>query len=112
MLEIAQVGQFGYSGVLVDLGVYFSEEEIGKYQKGLMKNSFINDKFVAVPFNRSTPILYMNLFMLKNAGLDPAGPKNWDELKEYAKKLTNYKAALYSFIALCNIDFPTLYSDL
>ena len=27
--------------------------------------------------------------MLKNAGLDPTGPKNWNEFREYARKLTN-----------------------
>ena len=27
--------------------------------------------------------------MCEKAGLDPSGPKNWEELKEYAKKLTN-----------------------
>lgn len=105
MLEIAQVGQFGNSGALADLGQTFSKEEIGKYQEGLMKNSFVNNKLVAIPFNRSTPILYVNKTMLKNAGLDPAGPKNWDELREYAKRLSNKEKDIYGFETPIDIWF-------
>lgn len=105
MLEIAQVGQFGYSGALANLGQYFSQDEISKFHEGLLKNSYVNNKFVAVPFNRSTPILYVNKTMLKNAGLDPAGPKNWDELKEYARKLTNKDQGVYGFETPIDIWF-------
>lgn len=105
MLEVAQVGQFGYSGALADLGKYFSKDETAKYQEGLMKNSYINNKFVAVPFNRSTPILYINKTMLKEAGLNPEGPKNWEELKEYAKKLTNKEKGIFGFETPIDIWF-------
>ncbi len=105
MLEISQVGQFGYSGALADLSPYFSKEEIGKFHEGLLKNSYINGKFVAVPFNRSTPILYINKTMLKEAGLDPAGPQNWEELREYARKLTNKEKGVYGFETPIDIWF-------
>lgn len=105
MLEISQVGQFGYSGVLADLSPYFSKEEIARYHEGLLKNSYINGKFMAMPFNRSTPILYINKTMLKEAGLDPAGPKNWNELREYARKLTNKEQGIYGFETPIDIWF-------
>lgn len=41
---------------------------------------------VSLPFNRSTPILYYNEAMLKQAGVEP--PKTWDELKAVCEKLT------------------------
>ncbi|WP_143522467.1 extracellular solute-binding protein, partial [Pseudomonas sp. 2822-17] len=50
--------------------------------------SYVDGKLYGIPYLRSTPILYMNVDMLKEAGLDPAGPKNWDEFEEYARTLT------------------------
>ena len=41
---------------------------------------------VAVPFNRSTPIMYVNKSMLERAGVAP--PTDWNELRAAAKKLT------------------------
>jgi sn-glycerol 3-phosphate transport system substrate-binding protein len=40
----------------------------------------------AIPFNRSTPIMYMNGDLLDRAGLAP--PTNWQELRAAAQKLT------------------------
>lgn len=87
MVEIASIGAFADAKVLEDLGPYANGQE-EKYIPGLMKNSYWNEKLYAVPFNRSTPLLYVNRDMLKEAGLDPNGPKTWDELKQYAKTLT------------------------
>jgi sn-glycerol 3-phosphate transport system substrate-binding protein len=42
---------------------------------------------VAIPFNRSTPIMYMNGDLLERAGATP--PTNWIELREAANKLTD-----------------------
>src|SRR5262245_385566 len=43
---------------------------------------------LSFPFNASTPILYYNKTMLREAGLDPqAPPKTWPELGEAAKRL-------------------------
>jgi sn-glycerol 3-phosphate transport system substrate-binding protein len=43
---------------------------------------------LSFPFNASTPILYYNKKMFRDAGLDPeAAPKTWPEVGEAAKKL-------------------------
>ena len=41
---------------------------------------------VAIPFNRSTPIMYLNGRILAEARIDP--PRTWDELAEAARALT------------------------
>jgi sn-glycerol 3-phosphate transport system substrate-binding protein len=41
---------------------------------------------VAIPFNRSTPIMYVNEKIIEAEGIDV--PTTWDELAEAAKKLT------------------------
>jgi sn-glycerol 3-phosphate transport system substrate-binding protein len=55
---------------------------------GLMGNSYVDNKLYGLPYLRSTPLLYVNRTILKEAGLDPNGPKNWKELEEYARKIT------------------------
>jgi len=41
---------------------------------------------VAIPFNRSTPIMYLNGAILEKEGLKP--PVTWDELRDAARALT------------------------
>lgn len=48
----------------------------------------------AIPFQRSTPLLYINKDMFKEAGLDPEkAPATWDEFAADAKKLTKKHAS-------------------
>lgn len=44
----------------------------------------------ALPFNRSTPIAYLNAELFAQAGLE--APRTWDELRTVAKRLTEPKA--------------------
>ena len=55
----------------------------------LYGNAIIDRKIYAVPFQNSTPLLYVNADHFKEAGLDPEKvPQTWDELLAAAKKLT------------------------
>lgn len=46
-------------------------------------------KICAIPYNISTPILVYNKKLMAEAGLDPNRlPETWEELLEYAKKIT------------------------
>ena len=46
----------------------------------------------SIPFQRSTMVMFYNKDAFREVGLDPEQPpKNWDELVEYGKKLTNDK---------------------
>ncbi|MZQ86587.1 extracellular solute-binding protein [Paenibacillus sp. 5J-6] len=90
-LEIASTGIFSRSGMLVDLTPLAARDEaqvnIKDFNPGLMGNAYVDGKLYGIPFMRSTPIFYKNVTMLKDAGLDPAGPKNWKELEEYSRVL-------------------------
>lgn len=88
--EIASVGIFAESGMTQELTAFVEKDQMDMkdFIPGLMGNSYVNDKLYALPYLRSTPILYLNRTMIKEAGLDPAGPKNWQEFEEYARKLT------------------------
>lgn len=90
-LEIASTGVFARSGMLEELTTYAERDkdqlQLEDFNPGLMGNAYVDDKLYGLPFMRSTPILYKNVTMLKDAGLDPAGPKTWDELEQYSRVL-------------------------
>lgn len=51
--------------------------------------SMYDGKICVIPYNISTPILYINEDLLLASGLDPADPPaTWQELLDYSKKIT------------------------
>lgn len=55
----------------------------------LKGNATAHGRIYAIPFQNSTPLLYINLDHFKEAGLDPAKPPaTWAELAAAAQKLT------------------------
>ncbi|MBS4191879.1 ABC transporter substrate-binding protein [Bacillus sp. FJAT-49705] len=51
----------------------------------LAKNS--EGSQVGIPYSLSTPVLYINKDMLKEAGLDENGPKTWQDVEKFAKQI-------------------------
>ncbi|MDQ0207223.1 ABC transporter substrate-binding protein [Alkalicoccobacillus murimartini] len=88
--EIASVETFAKNGMTESLQPFIDQDEldIEDFNEGLMGNSYVDDEIYALPYLRSTPILYLNTTLLEEKGLDPAGPKTWDEFKEYAAVLS------------------------
>ncbi|MEW9672367.1 ABC transporter substrate-binding protein [Ammoniphilus sp. 3BR4] len=88
--EIASMGVFARNGMTEDLTPFVQRDQvdIDDFIPGLMGNSYIDGKLHGLPYLRSTPLLYLNATMAKEVGLDPAGPKNWKEWEEYARKMT------------------------
>ena len=60
---------------------------------GFMLDAYVEDgAIISIPFQRSTMVLFYNKDAFKEVGLDPEQPpKNWEELVDYAQKLTNDK---------------------
>jgi len=59
------------------------------FYPGFMENARLKGKTYAIPFQRSTPVLYWNKAAFQEAGLDPdKGPTSWQEMLDFAKKLT------------------------
>jgi sn-glycerol 3-phosphate transport system substrate-binding protein len=54
---------------------------------------YVNGQLIAVPFGRSTPVLYVNRDMLDKAGLKI--PTTWDELMQVATALTRKEGNEY-----------------
>ncbi|MDZ5473290.1 ABC transporter substrate-binding protein [Bacillus sp. 31A1R] len=65
------------------------DEYINSFYPGFMENAQTEGSTYSIPFQRSTIVLYYNKEAFEEAGLDPNNPPtNWEELKEYSKKLT------------------------
>ena len=64
------------------------------FYPAFMANSQTGGKTWGIPFQRSTIVLYWNKELFKEAGLDPnRAPANWDEMLQYARKLTKRDAS-------------------
>ena len=58
-----------------------------------MRNSQTGGKTWSIPFQRSTTVFFWNKDAFREAGLDPErGPQTWDEVVQYATKLTKRDA--------------------
>ena len=81
---------FASAGVLADLTPYMKKDnvDVGDFIPGLLDWSYYDNKLISLPFNRSTPLFYFNKNQLKAAGLSEKGPQTWDELRDFARKLT------------------------
>jgi sn-glycerol 3-phosphate transport system substrate-binding protein len=64
------------------------------FYPAFMANSQTGGKTWGIPFQRSTIVLYWNKELFKEAGLDPnKPPANWNEMLQYAQKLTKRDAS-------------------
>lgn len=61
----------------------FFEEHFLSNIMDLAKNS--DGEQIGTPYSLSTPVLYINRDMLKEAGLDENGPETWEEVREFSK---------------------------
>ncbi len=87
-MGVDHVGVFGSEeGVLADLMPYMKKD-------GIDPNDFIdafswdfkqNGKMIAIPFGRSVPVMYVNMDIMREAGVEV--PTTWDELRAACEKL-------------------------
>ncbi|GGL58886.1 ABC transporter substrate-binding protein [Sporolactobacillus putidus] len=84
-------------------------EAIQKYDptsKSFLKDNFLPNvldlaktskgKQAGIPYSLSTPILYLNKDILKQAGLSQDGPKTWQDVQQFAKTIKD-KTQKYGF---------------
>lgn len=101
----------GKSPALVQIGWafldYFSNnfsyldpnEAINKFDsnnKNFLKNHFLPNVLdlaktskgqIGIPYSLSSPVLYLNKDLLKQAGLNENGPSTWQEIRQFAKAI-------------------------
>lgn len=96
-VEIANMYTMAKGGMIENLSPFVDDQvDIDDFNEGLMHEAYIDDNLYGLPFYRSTPIMYKNISMLKEAGLDPEGPRDWKEFKEYSEKLRDKDKSKYA----------------
>ncbi|KAA0697950.1 ABC transporter substrate-binding protein [Neorhizobium sp. P12A] len=64
-------------------------EKLG-YDAGMLRIGTLKDRYYAIPFAVSTPLVYVNLDLVKAAGVDPDHfPTNWADMVALGKKLND-----------------------
>lgn len=84
-------------GAIAPLDGFIKTDEDKAWLKGFspvfMTNSQSDAKTWGIPFQRGTTVFFWNKDAFKEAGLNPdAGPKNWEEVVDFATKLTKRDA--------------------
>ncbi len=88
-LEIARIGTYAEAGVLLDMLPYIEADDefnLDDMYEGLLDYSYYNDQLISMPNGRSVPVMYYNVDMMEEAGVE--APTNWDELRSAATALT------------------------
>jgi sn-glycerol 3-phosphate transport system substrate-binding protein len=90
MVELLQIPQLANSNQLLALDDMSKEADFNfnDLAPALLGNSYFNNKLYAIPWQRSTTMMFYNRDMFKAAGLDPDKPPlTWDEAKAATQKL-------------------------
>ncbi len=94
LLDSPFVALFAKDGILFNLDETVKKDkssfDIKDYIPGLLEDGYYDGSLYALPFMRSTPLLYVNGDMFAQAGLPRRAPKNWDEFREFSKKVSKY----------------------
>ena len=97
LLDSPFVALFAKDGALVSLDDFVRKDTTGfdlkDYIPGLLEDGYYEGSLYALPFMRSTPLLYVNGDMFAEAGLPRRAPATWDEFREFSRRVTKYNAA-------------------
>jgi sn-glycerol 3-phosphate transport system substrate-binding protein len=92
LLDSPFVALFAKDDALVPLDKFASNKKTGVNLKdfipGLLEDGYYKGKLYALPFMRSTPLLYFNRDMFAEAGLPDRAPDTWDEFRDFCRKMT------------------------
>jgi len=91
MIDRFRVGSYGYHNALMILDDFVKKDKINakNYWECCWNEIIYNRHIWAIPHFTDVRALFYRVDHFKEAGLDPdKPPKTWDELYEYAKKLT------------------------
>lgn len=87
VLLAADLFSFTDEHAVLPLEKYFSKKELADYYPAFLANGRLHGHIYSIPFQRSTPVLYYNKAMFKQAHIKKA-PSTWSQLAKDAQKLT------------------------
>ncbi len=112
-----QSATYAVNDALVDMNPYVNDakwglgKDLSDFFEGFINqdvNAQFGGKRLGFPPNRSIEVMYVNLDLLKSAGI-AAPPKTWDDFAIDSAKVTNKDKGTYGY-ALDNLDASHVYS--
>lgn len=104
VMEISTIRRFAENGVLAPIDSYVAESgvDMSDFYDALVPNCYVNEACYGLPYLRSTPIMYCNNTILKEAGWEASEIKTWDDLRDAAvavhEKTGKYGISQYTYI--------------
>lgn len=91
IMEVTRYGLFADRGVLDDLTHYLDADPLKDQLFDFAREvGVFNGKNYIIPFNSSTPVLYVNPKVLKDAGINAVPElKTWDQILKVAQTVTD-----------------------
>jgi len=86
VVDYLDVAFYAQQGLLADLDGVLPKEVVADYYPSLLADLKYQGSLYAVPYNRSTQGMYMNMDLLRKAGIQ-APPKTWVEFRAQAEQL-------------------------
>jgi multiple sugar transport system substrate-binding protein len=87
-------------------------EKLG-YDAGMLRIGTLKNSYYAIPFAVSTPLICVNVDLLKAAGVDPDKfPTNWDDMVALGKKLNDPAKGVTGFYFQWDITGNWMYQSL
>lgn len=105
--DIAWMGRLLRSGALAPLDAYLKERKVNvdDFYPSLLEYSRYEGQTLALPLTTNNLALFYNKDLFRAAGLDPERPpKTWDELVEYATRMTKKDGSVYGFEMYSQVD--------
>ncbi len=98
-LEQSLVGAFVANDALIPLDTFIKADKefnVKDFNKNITQGATYNKKLYGLPINVSTPVLYLNRDLFKQAGLDPDKyPTTWEEAYQIAQKISGLGPDIY-----------------
>jgi sn-glycerol 3-phosphate transport system substrate-binding protein len=90
MMELMQIPEFADAGILAPLDDFAKQRDFNfaDVAPALLGNSYWKGKLYAIPWQRSTTMMYYNVDAFRDAGLPEfSPPATWDEFRRIAPRL-------------------------
>lgn len=83
------------------------------YDAGMLRIGTLKNQYYAIPFAVSTPLVYVNLDLVKAAGVDPEQfPNNWADMVALGKKLNDPAKGVTGFYFQWDVTGNWMYQSL
>lgn len=78
-----------------------TEDELADFYPAFLEANSWDGKLVTLPFNKSVPVFFYNIEMLRAAGYD-SFPRRWSEFRTMVKKLTDRQKGIWGTVGGVN----------